>query len=148
MYGLGLLVAPLIATAIASHAPERWAVYYSFPLGVGVLNVVLVLVAFFPIRDLMGNKFKRASVSRSGGAGEAAIGDISASQDRESLPRLAQVKEEMIETIKLKSVWLISLFFFFYLGASMTIGGMLSLDGHLHHHGSHMLMCPLFQAGP
>jgi MFS family permease len=47
MYGLGLLIASLIATAIASNRPEKWATYYAFLLGLGVLNVLLVLGAFF-----------------------------------------------------------------------------------------------------
>lgn len=57
-WSAGTLVAPLMATAVASSAGvggeqlggwvgRRWALYYVVPLGVGVVNVGLVLVAFF-----------------------------------------------------------------------------------------------------
>ena len=43
---LGLFTVSLVATSIVAKVPERWALYYSIPLGVGVLNALLVLMAF------------------------------------------------------------------------------------------------------
>ncbi|KAK2763184.1 hypothetical protein FQN54_009820 [Arachnomyces sp. PD_36] len=45
-YGLGLLVAPFVAASISAHKPDNWALFYIFPMGLGVINLVLVLVAF------------------------------------------------------------------------------------------------------
>ncbi|KAI5788265.1 major facilitator superfamily domain-containing protein [Geopyxis carbonaria] len=46
MYGLGCLVAPLLATGIATAAGGRWNLFYTAAVGIGALNVVLVGVAF------------------------------------------------------------------------------------------------------
>ena len=125
IYGLGLLVAPLVATALASNVPGRWATYYAFPLGVGALNIGLVLVAFFPVRACMGKtKTRRSRVSNANRIEEAStrIGET-AETEQPPRGRLVQAKAEMIETLQVKVVWLMSLFFFFYLGAAVTIGG-------------------------
>ncbi|KAJ5561841.1 Major facilitator superfamily domain general substrate transporter [Penicillium sp. DV-2018c] len=56
MYMAGCLVGPFIATAVASanageQQESKWALFYLFPVGMGVLNFVAVGVAF---RDRMG----------------------------------------------------------------------------------------------
>uniref|UniRef100_A0A0D2XKN4 Major facilitator superfamily (MFS) profile domain-containing protein n=1 Tax=Fusarium oxysporum (strain Fo5176) TaxID=660025 RepID=A0A0D2XKN4_FUSOF len=77
MYMAGCLVGPFVATGVASAgSTSRWYLFYTFPLGIGVLNV--------------------------------------ANDDAFSLIK---------ETLKNKNVWLISLFFFFFLGATLTASG-------------------------
>ncbi|MCJ1258271.1 hypothetical protein MMC24_006102 [Lignoscripta atroalba] len=112
MYMLGNLVAPFVATPIAAGGDEtrnsRWGLFYLFPLGMGVLNVVLVLVAF---RDSV--PWKRAGQTTSQGTG--------ATDERSGKNKIAI--KEMKDTLRLPAVWLLSLFYFFYLGASFTAGG-------------------------
>ena len=104
MYMAGCLLGPLIATAVASANPHsQWNLFYAFPLGIGVANLALVAVAF---RDRFAGM---AQVRPSGrlddeGRGKAAWTEIRA-------------------TLSTPGVWLLSLFFFFFLGASITAGG-------------------------
>ena len=99
MYMAGCLVAPFAAASIA--ATGRWWLFYAVPLGLGVANLGLVLVAF---RDSLGWEKKTAQ------AEVEADGKKSAS----SLIRGA---------LGQKSVWLLGVFFFFYLGVVVTAGG-------------------------
>ncbi|THC94356.1 hypothetical protein EYZ11_006154 [Aspergillus tanneri] len=47
MYMAGCLVGPFVSTAVASAGTQsRWNLFYTAPLGLGVVNLVLVLVAF------------------------------------------------------------------------------------------------------
>ncbi|GAT25013.1 MFS transporter [Aspergillus luchuensis] len=51
MYMAGCLVGPLVATAVASaNRQSQWNLFYVFPLGWGLINLILVLIAF---RDSM-----------------------------------------------------------------------------------------------
>ena len=118
---LGNLVAPFVATPIAAGGDEtrnsRWGLFYLFPLGMGVLNVVLVLVAF---RDSV--PWKRAGQTTSQGTG--------ATDERSGKNKIAI--KEMKDTLRLPAVWLLSLFYFFYLGASFTAGGTYEFFQHRH----------------
>jgi fucose permease len=104
-YMIGCLVGPLVATAIASNRPQSWALFYSIPLGLGVLNLMLVWLSF------RGDILLRKS----------AVGDV----ENEETSRARTAWNEMKETIGNKTVWLLSLFYFFYLGVGITIGGKL-----------------------
>ncbi len=99
MYMAGCLVAPFAAASIA--AAGRWWLFYAVPLGLGVVNLGLVLVAF---RDSLGLERKTAQAEVEGDGKKSASGLI-----RDALSR--------------KSVWLLGLFFFFYLGVGVTAGG-------------------------
>jgi fucose permease len=112
MYGFGCLVAPFVATAIASaHVPSRWTLYYTFPLGLSVINLTFVLFSF------------RESVRM-----------IKSTTSEETLPpeetatqasgRNKSAMDELRQMMKLRNLWLISIFFFFYLGVGTTAGGM------------------------
>jgi fucose permease len=102
MYGIGCLVSPFVATSIASRSQgSGWMLFYLFPLGMNVINNVAVGTAF---RDSI-RIVKHVS-------GEAA-GERSRS-----------AMKEVRQMMKIKSIWLLSLFFFFYLGVSFTAGGM------------------------
>lgn len=104
MYMAGCLVGPLIATAVASaNADSKWNLFYAFPLGIGVINLALVAIAF---RDRFAWIVQAHSPDRSNdeGRGKAAW-------------------EEIQATLATPGVWLLSLFFFFFLGALITAGG-------------------------
>ncbi|RTE77831.1 hypothetical protein BHE90_007714 [Fusarium euwallaceae] len=102
-------VGPFVATGVASAGSvSRWYLFYTFPLGIGVLNLVLVSFAFW---DTMGIKRKQPVTERTLEADET---PASRNEDANLL---------MKETLKNKNVWLISLFFFFFLGATLTASG-------------------------
>jgi fucose permease len=103
-YGLGCLIGPLVATAIASARPEGWQQFYYFLMGLGVLNLSLVSWAFRKEVVLRQPTSAEGSTARSGI--DKAINDMKA-------------------TVKLRTTWTLSLFYFFYLGAAITVGGWL-----------------------
>lgn len=106
MYGLGLLVAPFVATPIASRAiGSGWALFYLFPLGLSVINICLVTLAFWD------------SLRMIPGAQE------SVDEAPTERARNKSAWKELKEVLTLRDVWLVSLFFFFYLGAVLTSGG-------------------------
>ncbi|KAF4982824.1 hypothetical protein FZEAL_1616 [Fusarium zealandicum] len=109
MYMAGCLVGPFVATGVASAGSvSRWYLFYTFPLGIGVVNVAFVAIAFW---DTLRIKRKQPATERTL---EADSTPASRNEDAFSL---------MKETLRNKSVWLISLFFFFFLGATLTASG-------------------------
>ncbi|KAJ5351503.1 hypothetical protein N7452_000477 [Penicillium brevicompactum] len=101
MYMAGCLVGPFVATGIASaNTDSMWYLFYAFPLGMGVVNLALLGVCF---RDYM--------------AAPAVLRD-----DREEASSKSAWKE-IKDTLSTPGVWLVSLFFFFFLGATITAGG-------------------------
>ncbi|KAL5332582.1 major facilitator superfamily domain-containing protein [Aspergillus crustosus] len=107
MYMAGCLVAPFVATAVASGGSSPWQLFYVTPLGMGVLNFVMATGAFW---ELVG--FKR----RTEGGDEGEVAATPASRQREA-------RVEMQKTLSTPGVWLVSLYFFFFLGAAITAGG-------------------------
>jgi fucose permease len=103
MYALGGLVSPFVATAIASKEQERWHIFYLFLVGVGTVNTIAVLATF---RDSL--KF-HASASQTEG--------------EESTSRSKNANKDIIDTLKSPPVYLLSIFYFFMLGVSITAGG-------------------------
>lgn len=104
MYMAGCLTGPLVATAVASAGEtSRWYLFYLFPLGLGVVNLAWVLGAF---RDSLKLKRKRADTP--------AGADASRNKGAFGLIK---------KTLGSRSVWLISLFFFFFLGVALTASG-------------------------
>lgn len=102
MYMAGCLVGPFVATGIASaNADSMWYLFYLFPLGMGVVNLALLSVCF---RDHMSAPA------------------ILRNEREEASPRSAW--KEIQVTLSTPGVWLVSLFFFFFLGATITAGGM------------------------
>lgn len=127
MYALALLVGPLVATAVASKASrgtagglvggqESWKRTYFVTVGLGFVNLVWVMVAF---RDTLWVPRRGDGVSGSGDEGGAsrAVGE-----DQDKQTALSALRD-MGTMLKVKDVWLISLFFFFALGAAQTAGG-------------------------
>lgn len=104
MYSGGCLVGPFVSTAIASaDTPSRWNLFYTFPLGLGVVNLALCIIAF---RDSLAIKTKHATGP-----------DIQGGSRNDGA--MAEIKE----TLKTPSVWPLSLFYFFYLGVIITASG-------------------------
>ncbi|KAL3467707.1 major facilitator superfamily domain-containing protein [Aspergillus heterothallicus] len=106
MYMAGCLVAPFVATGVASSGESRWHYFYAFPLGLGVVNLILVWVAFREWATL------KTSTNNTQSEGV-----------RVRMSRQSEARIEMQKTISSKGVWLLSLFFFFFLGAVITAGG-------------------------
>ncbi|KAJ0419869.1 major facilitator superfamily domain-containing protein [Aspergillus carlsbadensis] len=104
MYMAGCLVAPFIATGVASSGEHHWHFFYAAPVGLGVLNLGLVWVAF---REWA--TFKQVVQAGTG--------------EQPTVSRQKDARVEMQKTLSSGGVWLISLFFFFFLGAVITAGG-------------------------
>ncbi|KAL4797811.1 major facilitator superfamily domain-containing protein [Aspergillus venezuelensis] len=103
MYMAGCLVGPFVATGVASSGSNsNWGLFYTAPLGLGVINLILVYVAF------------REWITLKKTEGEAVQSPTSRKQEATA---------EMRKTVSTPGVWLISLFFFFFLGAVITAGG-------------------------
>lgn len=102
MYMAGCLVGPFVATAVASaNDPSKWNLFYTCPLGLCVVNVVVTAYAF---HDRL--KLKRKPSSEG----------VQSSRNKGAA-------KEIRETVRTPSVWLLSLFFFFYLGVAITASG-------------------------
>jgi fucose permease len=105
MYALGCLVSPFVATAIAASATGRWPLFYTFLVGLGSINALAVIVTF---HDSLKVK---------------AIPEPSASSEHATVSRSKTASRDILETLKLPAVYTLSLFYFFFLGASITAGG-------------------------
>ncbi|OJJ98600.1 hypothetical protein ASPACDRAFT_44233 [Aspergillus aculeatus ATCC 16872] len=112
MYMAGCLVGPLVATAVASAGTTtQWNLFYLAPLGLGVLNLAFVLTAF---HNQLAIKSATSDPSPEG----SRDGPHSNSHSK-SRRALVEIKN----TLRMPTVWLASLYFFFFLGAAITAGG-------------------------
>ena len=100
-YAAGTATGPLLAAVIANHS--RWNYFYLYTIGVGLVNLCLVLVAFH-------EPLLRASPSPAEAEVETARGNRKAVED-------------LKRTLQLRSVWLLSIFYFFFLGSVFTLSG-------------------------
>lgn len=110
----GCLVGPFVATAVASAGgggggESKWWFFYLFPLGLGLGNLGWVVGAFWESVGL-----KKQVRGNADGAG---VGEGESRNDTAA----GLIKT----TLRTPSVWLLSLFFFFFLGAAITVGGWL-----------------------
>lgn len=113
MYMAGCLVGPFVATGVASaNVQSRWNLFYIFPLGLGVVNFALVTLSFHD---------RVAVLSKKDVVRDEALSSDSHRPERESASKAAV--KEIKETLSTPGVWLVSLFFFFFLGAAITAGG-------------------------
>lgn len=113
MYMAGCLVAPFAASPIAAvRNPSVWYLFYSIPAGLGMFNLALCLIAF---RETVRLCSKRSTEPREGSTED---GDTGAVESRRKTA-LGLMKR----TAKQKSLWYISIFFFFYLGMVLTASG-------------------------
>jgi len=111
MYMAGCLVAPFAASPIASaKSPSVWYLFYTVPAGLGAINLVMCLLAF---RNAFRLKGKPESSSTS-----------EDSQDGQTSESQHKTAGQLIKrTLKQSSLWYISVFFFFYLGMTLTASG-------------------------
>lgn len=103
MYALGTLIGPTIATVIAADDPSKWYLFYTSLVAVGSVNLALVIVAF---RDSV-------ALTRKDAASQIEGRDL----------REQSALKEMKAVLRLPSVWLLALYFFFFLGAVLTASG-------------------------
>ncbi|PYI31138.1 MFS transporter [Aspergillus indologenus CBS 114.80] len=110
MYMAGCLVGPLVATAVASAgATAQWNLFYLAPLSLGVLNLVFVMTA---LHDQLTTRSATFDPSPERPQEDA-------HPDSKSHRALVEIKN----TLRVPTVWLASLYFFFFLGAAITAGG-------------------------
>ena len=129
MYMAGSFVAPFIATAVATagNGPSFWYLYYTFPLALCVVNLALTCYAF---RDTIHVPWGKK------GAEEEAVSEEQTDEGEKKTP--AQLIKQ---TLTNKSVLLVSLFFFFYIGGVLTASGWIVeflvkvREGNLAHMG-------------
>lgn len=104
MYALGCLISPFVATGIAARVGDRWPLFYLYLVGIGILNMLVVVLAF---RDSLRVK-TTSTVSVAG---------------TPHVSRSKTANRDIINTLKLPSVYLLSMFYFFMLGTGITAGG-------------------------
>lgn len=105
MYALGTLVSPFVATAIASAVPTRWALFYVYLVGIGVLNILAASTIFG--ESLIVHKKP-----------QIAEGQATAASSRSK-----QATNDMLAALKSPPVYLLSMFYFFMLGTGITASG-------------------------
>lgn len=115
MYMAGCLCGPFVSTAVASaDEPSRWYLFYIFPLGLGVVNVLFVLFAF---RRTVAIKHRKTTND------ETNLVDSDIGTSHVTASRNEGALQMIKETLSSKNVWLLSIFFFFFLGATLTASG-------------------------
>ncbi|KAI0379911.1 MFS general substrate transporter [Hypomontagnella monticulosa] len=109
-YALGCFIGPLIATAIATNtnATDGWKRVYFVLIGICVLNMAGVMVAF---RDTLWSRLHQPNDTTTG------------NNSNPSKHRNRAAMVGMARLMKSKPLWLLSLFYFFSLGAGFTAGG-------------------------
>lgn len=116
-YMAGCLVGPFAATGVASagSGPSRWYLFYLLPVGVCVANLVLIAYAF---RDTLRVKKDNVQIP-----GENVEGDGAAQTGRSPESKNKDATRLIKASLTRPSVLLLSLFYFFYIGASITLTG-------------------------
>ncbi|KAF4551089.1 Bypass of stop codon-like protein 1 [Elsinoe fawcettii] len=110
-YAGGSLVGPFVATGIASAPGNRWWLFYLFPTGLSVLNVNGLAIMF---RALLAIRWRNEWYGPAADVMRAATAESSAAR--------AAVKN-MKKALSFRSVWILSVFYFFYLGVLVTANG-------------------------
>ena len=131
MYMAGCLVGPFAASPIASSSSSsggsgsksRWYLFYTVPLGFGVANLALAVVAFRDsLRVLDHHQRPRTTPTQEG----------TPTQGGERKSATSLIKQTLFSTRSKPSpnspntalsCWTLSLFFFFYVGTAITAGG-------------------------
>lgn len=105
---LGCLTGPLVASAVASANPSHWYLFYLFPLGLCSINVIATVCAF---RSTVVLK-RSHSIEPQGESSR----EVKSSRNKRAV-------QEIQQTMKVPSVWLLSMYYFFFLGFAITAGG-------------------------
>jgi fucose permease len=122
----GCLVGPFVATAVATATAKgvvpgttppplstRWYLFYTFPVGLSVLSLVIITWAF---RDRLALKTK----SNTQAANYAEQGET---RDDTQASRSKNASSLIRAALSRPSVWLLGMFYFFYLGSQITLNG-------------------------
>ncbi|KAJ6258340.1 hypothetical protein Dda_6380 [Drechslerella dactyloides] len=111
-YGLGALVAPLIATAIANVTPDfrYWYYFYFVAVGLAVINMVFIGVTF---REVIFPPLMRRVTGKTGGV----VIERSDKKGRK------EANADLRRILKRREVWILAMYFFAYVGAEVTAGG-------------------------
>jgi fucose permease len=105
MYMAGCLVGPLVATAIAATVGRSdWTMFYYVPLGIQTINALITAFAF---RDTLRINTSASTATESGRADS----------------KNDKANQEVKQTLSTPGVWLLSLFFFCFLGMVLTASG-------------------------
>lgn len=114
----GCLVGPFAATAVAStNSPSQWNLFYIVPCGLGVVNLVLIIYTF---RDSLQVK-RKVSPPSSARAEQEEEGGNAPFEVAES--RNQGAMKLIRSTLSKRSVWLLSMFYFFHIGSQITANG-------------------------
>lgn len=84
---------------------------YLFPLGLSVVNVIFVVVAFGDSLKLVRKQLDDDGAEDTSGRNRSAM-------------------KEVQQVLKLRSLWIISLFYFLHLGVAFAAGGKLLSIAH------------------
>lgn len=126
----GCLVGPFVATGVASASSSvptrrgvpppplstRWYLFYIFPAGLSVMSLALISVAF---RDRLRIKKKGAAGLATATAEEEGRGEDGRARASRNKNAVQLIKSALGQP----SVWLLSMFYFFYLGSQVTMNG-------------------------
>lgn len=78
--------------------------FYLFPLGLSMVNLISVVVAFSDSINMIRSRRDDETGGEDGGRNRSAL-------------------KEVRQVLKLRNLWIISLFYFLYLGVSVAAGG-------------------------
>jgi fucose permease len=110
-YGLGAALAPLTATYLITDRHWKWYEFYYVMASAAGLEFVTSVAAFWSAR---GSTSKDSDAC----ADETLSPDSSDTLAANALP-----KNPTLESLRIPSTWVISLFLFVYVGVEVTIGG-------------------------
>lgn len=122
MYALGTLVSPFASNAVASATtPSPWNLFYVVPLAIGLVNLGLSLYAFW---DTVRLKKKGAAATMPDTTPPTAADEThTAETPHITEPKANSVNALLKRALSIPGLWVLSLFFFFYLGAVLTASG-------------------------
>jgi fucose permease len=110
----GCFIGPFVATAVASaDKPSRWNRFYTFPVRLSLVIITLIGWAF---RDTL--KLQKVSL--------AAVPINENTQQAQSISRNQDALGLVRSALICPSAWLLSIFYFFYVGLQITISGWIA----------------------
>ncbi|EPS39576.1 hypothetical protein H072_6646 [Dactylellina haptotyla CBS 200.50] len=112
-YGLGALVSPLVATAIANTTSDfrYWYYFYFAAVGLAVINTIFIGITF---REVIFPPLMQKLTGKAGSSPVLARSDKKTSKESH---------KDFKEIISRKEVWILAAYFFAYVGAEVTAGG-------------------------
>ncbi|KAK2766927.1 hypothetical protein FQN54_006242 [Arachnomyces sp. PD_36] len=114
-YGLGAMLAPLIATTLITKAGWEWYMFYYIMVGGAVLEVIFLVSAFW---TATGDKYREAHPPTT----EESLLEQRRIESNSVFTKLLG-KSRTAEAMSNKVTWLCSLFLIAYVGVEVAIGG-------------------------